>query len=310
MKTPLIYLAYAIFGVTVLAGCSTLGTTPKKDTPSLSATQSEQSYYAQAQTALDNAHYAQAITNLTDLRIFYPAGNYAEQALLDLIYAHYQAEDYEAVSTAVTQFLQSYPNSRHADYALYAQGVAHMQGSPKASQFIKLNQSERDTAYLQLAFADFEQLIKRYPNSPYASDATQRMTYLYNQFAHHELTAAYWYLKQKAYLAAFNRASWVFLYYPKSTAIPESIAILAYSAKQLGLDNQAQTYKRLLQINYPNYLDGDHVRLPTLQTNPLQKTLSLVSFGLLGRPSTIDPTGQSTYQGATSLQVIEPLPTH
>lgn len=304
MKARLTYLVCAVMTLGVLGGCSTLK--GKKDDVVLTATQSEQGYYNEAMEALDKKRYAQSALALNNLRIFYPTGKYAKQALLDLIYVYYQAKDFEAVTTTTAQFLQAYPNSPYADYALYAQGVTHMQGSPKAGQFFKLNQSERDTAYLRLAFADFQTLLTRYPNSAYAHDTALRMTHIYNQFAHHELTAAYWYVKRDAHVAAVNRAGWVFQYYPQSTAIPEAIAILAYSNDKLGLTKSAQDYKTLLQINYPKYLSQDgKVRLPNAEVTALQKTLSAVSFGTLGKVGKIDTDGTSTYTGATRTQTIQ-----
>lgn len=296
-------LACAFLTATCLVGCSLINSTPKNDLV-LNATNNEQGYYNEAKNALANEQYSDAIKALNNLRTFYPTGIYAKQALLDLIYAHYQADDLEAVTKTTNQFLQRYSTSPEAAYALYAQGVVNMQGSPKSSQLIPLDQSERDTAYLRLAFDDFSKLISYFPNSPYSSDAALRMTHIYNQFAHHELNVAYWYIKREAYVAAANRAKWVFQYYPQSTAIPEAIAILAFSYEQLGLGDTAEQYKTLLQINYPNYLNNGQVILPKANTSLLGQALSLSSFGTLGKPNPITDTGNRTYQGATRPQRI------
>ncbi|WP_164172240.1 outer membrane protein assembly factor BamD, partial [Streptococcus pneumoniae] len=71
--------------------------------------------------------------------------------------------------------------------------------------------------------------LKHYPDSPYVTDAAQRMIAIYNDFAEHELVAARWYVKRDAMVAAANRAKWVFQYYPQSTGVPEAIAILAHT---------------------------------------------------------------------------------
>lgn len=302
-KLPLVLITALSLAVT---GCSTLKSlTSKKDDVVATATTDAKGYYEEAADAIAKERYNQAATALNNIRTFYPTSSYSEQALLDLIYVHFNSGDYEAVTRATTQFLQSYPNSRHADYALYAQGVTNMQGSPKSSRLFRLDQSSRDTAYLRLAFADFSNLVNRYPNSAYAADAALRMTDIYNQFAAHELNAAYWYVKRDAYLAAANRAQWVFQYYPQSTSVPEAIAILAHSNSKLGLTENANNYKTLLQINYPQYLERDgEVRLPRAEISPWQKTLSAISFGKLGRVGQISNDGTSTYTGATRTQVI------
>lgn len=293
---------------TTMSGCSTLNVFKKKEDVVAHAETSEEGYYAEAQEAIAKGRYNQASLALTNLRTFYPTGRYAQQALLDLIHVYYNRNDHEALTTTTNQFINSYPTSPHVDYALYAQGVTNMDGSPKAGRIFRLDQSQRDTAYLRLAFADFQKLITHYPNSVYAPDAAQRMTHIYNQFAEHELQAAEWYIKREAYVAAAERARWVFQYYPQSSATPKAIAILAYANEQLGLATTANQYKTLLQINYPQYLSSDgKVRLDNDRARSLwQRTLHSVSFGKLGRATDKD-TGQpiSTHDGQTRPQVIQ-----
>lgn len=302
-----ISLAALTTATLTLTGCNAIqGLTKQKSDVVETAGDTADGYYQAAQTALSKERYSEAVIALKNLRTFYPNSRYAEQSLLELIYAHYNAGDLEATTGATAEFLQSYPTSPNLDYALYAQGVTHMEGSPKAGAFFKLNQAERDTAYLRLAFSDFSNLITRYPNSRYASDAALRMTAIYNQFAEHELQAAYWYIKREAYVAAVNRAKWIFQYYPQSTATPEAIAILALGNQKLGLTDTANQYKTLLQINHPNYLDDQgQVRLPKAEVSLINKTLSAISFGKLGQPKTIAAGGTSTYTGATRPQVIQ-----
>lgn len=315
-------LALAVLTTTSLSvtGCSAVkgvsNKFKKKDELVVRAEKSETAYYESAQVALDKGRYNEAITALNNLRTFYPSSVLAEQALLDLIYAHYQAGDMESVTNTTAQFLSAYPASKNLDYALYVQGVTNMAGSPKAPRIFKIKQNERDTAYLRLAFDDFRNLIARFPNSVYAPDAAQRMTALYNDFAEHELVAARWYIKRDAYVAAANRAKWAFQYYPQSSAVPEAIAILAHSNEKLGLTDTANQYKTLLHINYPQYLtannkvilpSADKLGLAKRTSNAFNKGLGVVSFGKLGRAGQKISTEQadgSHYDGQTREQII------
>lgn len=291
----------------VMTGCTTLkGAFGKKEEVIATAEKSDVSYYQDSQNALDKGRNREAITALTNIRTFYPTGRYAEQALLDLIYAQYQAGDFEAVTQSTAEFMRSYPTSRSIDYALYVQGVTHMSGSPKSSRLFRMDQSQRDTSWLRLAFNDFHSLVSNFPNSQYAPDAAQRMIALYNDFAEHELTAARWYIKRDAYLAAANRAKWVFQYYPQSEAVPEAMAILAYSYDKLGMSDTANQYKTLLQINHPQYLTGaGEVRLPNQGASSWGKrTLSMITLGKLGRSKDSFEATDSSYTGATRTQVV------
>lgn len=287
-----------------LVGCQTFKNLTGKDVDAVeTAEKSEQRYYNDAITQIDKGRYIQAIEDLTNLRTFYPTGQYAEQALLDMIYAQYAGGNYAAAAASADQFISLYPSNQQVSYAYYVRGVANMQGSAEGIKLFKMNQAERDTAYLRIAFANFQELINKYPTSPYAPDAAQRMTFIYNQFAESELTAANWYIKREAYVAALNRAKWVFQYYPLSESVPEAIAILAYSHQQLGLTDLAKEYKTLLQINYPNWLTSDgRVKL---DTNGDRTWLNKLTFGQLGRASMKEASiAEGQYTGATKTQIV------
>lgn len=287
-----------------LVGCQTFkNLTGKDDNAVVTAEKSEQGYYSGALAQIDRGRYSQAVEDLGNLRTFYPTGRYAEQALLDMMYAQYENGDYEKAASSADQFIRLYPSNLQVSYAYYVRGVANMQGSSEGLKLFKMNQAERDTAYLRIAFANFQELINKYPNSPYAPDAAQRMIFIYNQFAESELTAANWYIEREAYVAAVNRAKWVFQYYPLSESVPEAIAILAYSHQKLGLTDLAKEYQTLLQINYPNWLANDgNIRLNTKRD---RTWLNKVTFGKLGRSGINNAAiDTSQYTGPTKTQMI------
>lgn len=287
-----------------LVGCQTFKNLTSKDVNAIeTAEKSEQGYYNDAIADIEKARYTQAIENLTNLRTFYPTGQYAEQALLDTMYAQYAAGNFETAATSAERFISLYPANPQVSYAYYVRGVANMEGSSEGIKLFKVNQAERDTAYYRIAFANFQELINKYPNSPYAPDAAQRMTFIYNQFAASELNAANWYIKREAYVAAANRAKWVFQYYPLSESVPEAIAVLAYSNQQLGLNDIAKQYQTLLQINYPNWLNNDGQVKLALKGD--RSWVNKLTFGQLGKANTKDVAimdGQ--YNGATKTQLV------
>ena len=287
-----------------LVGCQTFkNLTGGKDVDAVeTAEKSEQRYYNDAIAQIDKGRYTQAVEDLTNLRTFYPTGQYAEQALLDMMYAQYESGKFETAAASAEQFINLYPSNPQVSYAYYVRGVANMQGSSEGLKLFKLNQAERDTAYLRIAFANFQELINKYPNSPYAPDAAQRMTFIYNQFAESEMSAANWYIEREAYVAAVNRAKWVFQYYPLSESVPDAIAVLAYSHEKLGLNDLAKEYKTLLQINYPNMLSADgRVKLNTKRERSL---LNNLTFGQLNRFNKDTSVATGDYNGATKTQVI------
>lgn len=302
-------IAMALTGMT---GCQTLKNTKlfggKDEIKAAQAERSEQGYYNEATANLKKGNYARAIANLTDLRTFYPAGEYSEQALLDLMYAQFQHGDYLDAVASSERFIQSYPSNPQVDYAYYVRGIANMQAaSTGIFKYTKLNPAHRDMGYSKLAFNNFQQLINRNPNSAYAPDAALRMRYIYNQLAESEMETARWYIKRKAYLAAANRAKWVFQYYPQSMAIPEAIATMAYSYDRLGMADTAKQYKQLLSINYPELLDSrGNVRIDGSRTTA--NWLNKATLGILGRSSDAASVSQrADDQGATKPQTIQTI---
>ncbi|OBX62647.1 transporter [Moraxella osloensis] len=300
--------------LTTLSGCQTLKNSKllggKDEVVATKAEKSEQGYYQAASDNIKKGNFAKAISQLNDLRTFYPVGDYSEQALLDLMYAQYQHGDYLDAIASADRFIQSYPSNPQVDYAYYVRGISNMQAaSGGVMKYTKLNPAHRDMSYSRIAFNNFQQLINRFPNSAYAPDAALRMRYIYNQLAESEMDVARWYIKRKAYVAAANRAKWVFQYYPQSEAIPESIATIAYSYDKLGMTDTANQYKQLLRINYPALIDArGNVKLDNTRTG--SNWLNKATLGVLGQSSknaAVQGLAQQSgqYSGNTKPQVIQ-----
>lgn len=298
-KLPMLLLLSMTMAVT---GCQTFKKSQEKKAEK--AKYSESNYYQTALEDISKRRFNKASGALKELRIFYPAGQHAQQALLDLMYVQYQQHEFEEVISNAKKFINLYPRHPKVDYAYYVLGVANM-SEASSGNLIPLDQSARDIAYYRLAFGAFAELIAKHPNSVYAPDSAQRMTFIYNQLAGHEIHVARWYIKRKAYVASARRAKWVFQHYPKSESIPEAIATLAYSYQQLGKAELANKYKQLLQINYPNWLTANgEVKLDNKKkaTNSVLKKLTLGKFGRSSEPFT--PTPFNQYDGQTKTQII------
>ena len=72
-----------------------------------------------------------------------------------------------------------------------------------------IDRSDRDPSYANAAFNDFTRLIQRYPDSEYVADAQKRAIAVKSRLARYELSAAEYYMKRKAYIAAIQRAQYV-----------------------------------------------------------------------------------------------------
>ena len=102
----------------ILIACSS-----NDDQPSL-ADQGEKKIYDAAQQQLKSGSYINAVQNLQLLEARYPFGRYAEQAQLELIYAHYKSFDHEASVASAERFIRLHPRHPNVDYAYYMGGLA------------------------------------------------------------------------------------------------------------------------------------------------------------------------------------------
>lgn len=264
-------IALAIVSMCALCGCQNFSAnagSAANNTPAVRASLSEAEYFTKAKNAMDANQSYEAVRYLEDLRAFYPAGAHAEDALLLLMYAKFSANDLESATTLASDFITLYPNSPHVDYAYYTRGVAYMAGSPKMGKLFLLDAAERDTSYLRLAHQDLQFLAQNFPQSDYLADAGQRLNYLYNQFARHELLIAQYYFDINAPVAATARALWVFEHYPNADTTGQAVAMLAHGYRMLGANDLSDNYQKILAANYPQYLQGGELgKMPRLESN-------------------------------------------
>lgn len=246
----------------------------------------ESQHYREARELLERKTFLNAIEALEELEARFPFGTYAEQAQLDLIYARYRALDYPAAIAQADRFIRTNPNHQHLDYALYMRGVAYynMNQGMFEEMFKRKHMAHRDLTSLRDAFRDFDELVRRFPDSEFAPDARTRMLHLRNTFAENELVAARYYARRKAYIAAANRAQAVIRHYQGTLAVPEAVAILGRAYDELGQPDLRDNALRILKLNWPDsewLKDDGRIRIEWWPEKD-RSWLSLISFDLLG----------------------------
>jgi outer membrane protein assembly factor BamD len=176
-------------------------------------------------------------------------------------------------TAAIDRFIRTYPRHPHIDYAHYLKAVINFDRNVTLfSRLARLDTSERDLNGPMQSMNDFNEVIRRYPNSVYAQDARQRMVYLRNQLARHELNTGLYYYNRGAWVSALNRGQYLLENYPQSEYQGDAVALMAASYTKLGQKSLADDSRRVLQQNYPQhpYLSGDWPKSRALwrQLNP------------------------------------------
>jgi outer membrane protein assembly factor BamD len=254
-------LGSVLLGTTLmLGGCGLL--------PELSdetAGWSAQKLYAEAKDNLNEGNYERAIKLFETLESRYPFGRYAQQAQLEVAYAYHKDNEPVSAVAACDRFIKLHPNHPNVDYAYYLKGLANFnddQGILGNLSFLGVREaqemSERDPRAARDAFLSFKELVTRFPDSKYAADSVDRMKYLINALASHEVHVAKYYLKREAYVASANRAKEVLKNYPEAPALEEALAIMAMSYDKLGLTDLRDDAQRVLALNFPKsaYMKG------------------------------------------------------
>lgn len=266
----------------VLAGCSSTSFLRFDKKPDSGPKLSEQAYYESAQKSLKANLYEDAAKSLEALDTYYPVGAYTEQAQLDLMYSRFRQSDYVGAASVADRFIRLYPNHAQLDYAYYLRGVANMEvGYDGLLRYTSLNQAHRDLSFLRLAYDNFTGFLKRYPNSRFAPDVAQRMRHIVNQFAESEMNSARFNLKRQAWLAAVQRARWVFEYYPQTPQTPEAVATMVYGYQKLGMNDLAEQYLAILRLNYPALVNGNQVNLAASRQKA--SLINRLTLGIAGK---------------------------
>ncbi len=202
--------------------------------------------------ARNKNNYEKMIRIYETLESRYPFGPYAQQARLEIAYGLYKRGRHDLAIETLDQFFKLYPRHENLDYAYYLQGLANFhQLENFVDKFLDRNIASMDSLPIQDSFSQFKTLVENYPNSRYAPDARQRMIYLRNLLADHEIEVARFYETRGAYAAVAKRAAYVVEHYHNANATPQALLMLINAYDELGLQTSKEEAMQVLQMNFP-----------------------------------------------------------
>ncbi len=196
--------------------------------------------YVSAREALDSSDYSTALALYDRLDAQFPFTRYATQGKLEAIYAHYRAYQPELALSAADRFMRANPRHEHLDYVLYLRGLINFdRGASDILDALDIDSTTRDPINARRAFEDFGRLLQRFPTSLYAPDARQRMVYLRERIARHEMAIARFYEGRGAWVAASRRAQDIISKFQGSAVMPEALDLLARCYEELKMPGRA-----------------------------------------------------------------------
>jgi outer membrane protein assembly factor BamD len=250
-----ILTVFIVVAAGLLSGCGIFSGKEVDETRGWTA----QKLYAEARQELSGRNWQNAIKHYERIESRYPFGRFAQQAMIEVAYAHWKNEDIASALASIDRFVKLHPNHPSADYMYYLRGLINFNDDLGLLGFFSgQDLSERDPKAAADAFSAFKDLVARFPESKYAPDAIQRMNYLVNALASHEVHVARYYMKRKAYVAAANRTQYALKTYPGAPANEEGLVIMVKAYDAMGMTVLRDDAERVMKKNFPDsvYLKG------------------------------------------------------
>src|SRR5688572_30348685 len=163
MRRSVLLVAASLL-VSLAAGCAGLSAQDDE-----TAGWSAQRLYGEAKDAMASKDWAKAIKYLEKLEARFPYGRFAQQAQLEVAYAHWKDGERASAIAAAERFIKLYPNHPNVDYAYYLKGLINFTENEGLFAFLSdPDMAERDPKAAHEAFAAFREVVTRFPLSRYA----------------------------------------------------------------------------------------------------------------------------------------------
>jgi outer membrane protein assembly factor BamD len=200
--------------------------------------------YNRGASLLDRRRWSDALATFEEVERQHPYSSWARRAMLMEAFAHYQANQYDDAIEDAQRFIALHPGNDSAPYAYYLVAVCH---------FERILDVGRDQGTTERALVALNDVVRRFPESPYARDARLKMDMVYDQLAGKEMSVGRFYLRRDQHLAAINRFRNVIENenYQRTSHVPEALHRLVESYLSVGMAEEAQRMAAILGHNFP-----------------------------------------------------------
>jgi outer membrane protein assembly factor BamD len=235
---PVVVLAVALV---VTSGCArNRGKANRLDTAYIA--RDAETIYTLARQTLDRENYRQAAALFDEVERQHPYSIWARRAQLMSAFSHYAARDYSAAILSAQRFLSLHPGNRDAPYAYYMIAMSYYE------QIADVSRDQRVTEQARSAMTE---LVRRYPNSPYAADARLKLDLINDHLAGKEMEIGRFYARNRQWIAASIRFRKVVDDYQTTSHVPEALFRLVEAYLALGVPEEAQRSAAVLGHNFP-----------------------------------------------------------
>jgi outer membrane protein assembly factor BamD len=233
-----------VAALTPLAGCANNPFRPN-------ATGADTSYVARdvntlynaAKQRLDGGQYLVAAALFDEVERQHPYSIWARRAQLMSAFSYYLAGDHTKSIDSARRFLAIHPGNKDAPYALYLISLNYYE---------QIEDVNRDQSITKQALDSLGELVRRYPDTRYASDARLKIDLVRDHLAGKEMEVGRFYQRRAQWLASVSRFRTVIDEYQTTTHAPEALMRLTESYLALGVTEEARKAAAVLGANYPD----------------------------------------------------------
>jgi outer membrane protein assembly factor BamD len=240
-------LALALIAASVLSVAGCARNRSKGDLPYVA--RDVGTLYSAGKAQLDQGNYKLAAALFDEVERQHPYSIWARRAELMSAFSYYVDGDYTKSIQSAQRYISVHPGSADAPYAYYLVALDYYQ---------QIADVTRDQKITQQALDALTELVRRYPDSRYASDARLKIDLVRDHLAGKEMEVGRFYETRGQWLAATLRFRKVIDDYQMTTHVPEALMRLTETYYELGVPEQAQHAAAVLGNNYPGTVWYQH----------------------------------------------------
>jgi outer membrane protein assembly factor BamD len=198
--------------------------------------------YNAAKQKLDARQYNTAAALFDEVERQHPYSVWARRAQLMSAFSYYLAQDHTKSIDSARRFLAIHPGNKDAPYATYLIALNYYE---------QIEDVNRDQSITKQALDALGEVIRRYPETRYASDSRLKVDLVRDHLAGKEMEIGRFYQRRHEWLASVARFRNVIDEYQTTTHTPEALMRLTESYLALGIPEEARKAAAVLGANYP-----------------------------------------------------------
>ncbi len=197
--------------------------------------------YGAAQRTMQSGDYDTAAKLFDEVERQHPYSVWARRAQLMSAFNYYLARKYNDAISSARRFVTIHPGNAEAPYAQYLIAMSYYQ---------QITDVTRDQSITEQANSAFGELIRRFPDSRYASDARLKLDLIKDHLAGKQMEIGRFYQRSGQWLAATYYFRDVVTNYQTTSHTPEALERLVECNLALGLPEEARKSAVVLGANY------------------------------------------------------------